>query len=110
MDFIMEHRYDDERNGWYVTMSGEVDIFNSEQMKAQLLKLINEKNADVYMNCRFLEYMDSTGLGALVAVLKNVKSYDGNVHLLNIRPNLAKLFKITNLNKVFIIEGDTNEQ
>jgi len=104
MDFTLEHSYNDAKERWETDISGEIDIFTSDIMKGKFLALIEEKKADIYINCQKLEYIDSTALGALVAVLKNVKNYNGSVHLLNIRPNLAKLFKITNLDKVFIIE------
>lgn len=109
MDFIMEHRFDEQKNRWQITFSGEIDIFISDKMKSDLIELINDKQADLYINCRNLDYVDSTGLGAMVAVLRNVKAYGGEIRLQNIKPSLEKLFKITNLNKVFIIEGDANE-
>lgn len=109
MDFIMEHRFDEESNRWIITFSGEIDIFNSDKMKSELIELTRERQADLFIDCRNLDYVDSTGLGALVAVLRNVKVYNGEIHLQHIKPSLAKLFKITNLNKVFIIEGDAHE-
>jgi anti-sigma B factor antagonist len=109
MDFIIEHRFDKEKNGWLVDISGEVDIFNSDKMKSRFLELIASEKADLYICCRDLEYIDSTALGALVAVLKHVKAYGGEIYLKSIKPSIAKLFKITNLNQVFIIEGDVNE-
>lgn len=109
MDFRIESVYDEAKNRWCASLFGEVDVFNSVDMKKKLVELINEKNIDLYVNCRSLEYIDSTALGALVAVLKSVKSYGGEMHLLNVKPNLCKLFQITNLDKVFILEGDVNE-
>jgi len=109
MDFSIVSTFDQEKKLWSVEISGEVDIFNSAEMKKKLTDLINEKNADMLMDCRNLEYIDSTALGALVGVLKNIKNYGGSMHLLNVKPNLVKLFKITNLDKVFIMEGDSNE-
>ncbi len=109
MDYILEHSFDDAKNCWIVNISGEIDIFNSSQMKLSLLELVNEKNVDVYINCRDLLYIDSTALGALVAVLKNVKVYEGEIHLINVKPSVAKIFRITNLDKVFMIEGELNE-
>ena len=72
--------------------------------------MIEEKNADVVLDCAQLTYMDSTSIGALVSVLKNVKIYGGTVVLHNLRPNLMKLFRITNLDKVFEIGGESGEQ
>ncbi len=109
MDYAIEYKPDDNNKSWMVNVTGEIDIFNSADMKEQLLKIINEKNYDLVIDCKNLEYMDSTALGALVAVLKNVKAYGGHIRLRHTRPNLLKLFKITNLDKVFIIEGESNE-
>ncbi|MDR2903143.1 MAG: STAS domain-containing protein [Clostridiales bacterium] len=109
MDYTFNHEFNDARNCWDIKVAGEIDIFNSNEFKEKLLTLAAEKPRDLRIDCSNLKYMDSTALGALVAVLKNVKLYDGTVFLLNLKPNLTKLFKITNLDKVFIIEGDTND-
>ncbi|MDR1531022.1 MAG: STAS domain-containing protein [Clostridiales bacterium] len=110
MNFILESSYDEEHKRWNAVISGEVDIFESDAMKNTLLQLVLDKQGDLFIDCRGLEYIDSTALGALVAVNRNVAAAGYSVHLLNIRPNLAKLFKITNLDHVFILEGDINEK
>ncbi|MDR2938693.1 MAG: STAS domain-containing protein [Clostridiales bacterium] len=104
MEFSIESNYDVSKNGWEVIMAGEIDIFNSEQLKSSLLKLINEKGKNLYLDCAKLTFIDSTALGALVGVLKNVKQGGGDIYINSLKPNLTKLFKITNLDKVFIIE------
>ena len=104
MDFEMTTAFDQDKDVWNIELSGEVDIFNANKMKNGLTELILEKPKNLRINCRALEYIDSTALGALVAVLKNARAYDGEIHLLNVRPNIAKLFRITNLDKVFVIE------
>lgn len=108
MDFKLKPEYDDKKNIWNITVQGEIDIYNSPSVKDYLSTLITEHECDIYLNCSELEYIDSTGLGALVAIVKKVRQYDGNIHIIGIKPNVAKVFKITNLDKVFIIEGDDN--
>lgn len=115
MDFAIEKKYDDFK--WQVTLSGEVDIFNSADLKTQLTELMEEQVADIHIDCANLDYIDSTGLGALVGVLKNIKTHDKEIHLSNVKPNILKLFRITNLDKVFIInttidakEGEKDER
>lgn len=105
MDFIMSHHFDQDKRCWEVALSGEIDIFNSTEFKNQLLELLAQNPGDLVLDCDKLEYIDSTALGVLVTVLKHVKSSGGQMHLKKIRPNLTKLFKITSLDKVFIIEG-----
>ena len=104
MDFELDKAFDG--NAWQVSLQGEIDIYNSADLKAQLSALMDEHKADVCIDCKNLEYIDSTGLGALVGALKHVKSHDKELRLSYVKPNILKLFKITNLNKAFIIEED----
>jgi anti-sigma B factor antagonist len=108
MDFQMEHKYDEQNTCWHVTLSGEIDIFNSAALKSRLSELLAQHNAHLYLYCKHLEFIDSTGLGALVAVLKNIKSNNKDMHLISVKPGLKKLFKITNLDTVFIMREEEN--
>ncbi|MCL2399736.1 MAG: STAS domain-containing protein [Defluviitaleaceae bacterium] len=108
MDLAIEKTYNG--NNWQVKLCGEIDIVNSAEFKSQLTNLIEEHVADIHIDCTGLEYIDSTGLGALVGILKNTKSHGKEVRLSFVKPNILKLFRITNLDKVFIIEeGDKDE-
>ncbi len=109
MDYILEMQSHENEKFLYVKVAGEIDIFNSTQFKEALLDMIKDVKLDLKMDCAELNYIDSTGLGVLIAILKKVKTYDGEIYLTNIKPSLAKLFRITNLDKVFIIEGDAHE-
>lgn len=109
MDFSVNSNYDEKNNYWLINVAGEIDIFNSAEFKTTILELLEEKPTDIKIDCENLSYIDSTGLGALIAVLKKSKSYNKEICLKNVRPSLSKLFKITNLDKVFVIEGDVNE-
>ena len=109
MDYLFEKNYDNEQNCWFIEVSGEIDIFNSDKFKSDLLLLADEKQCNIKIDCTNLKYIDSTALGVLVAILKRVKSYNGEIYLLKLKPSIEKLFKITNLDKVFTIEGDAND-
>lgn len=105
----MQYKNNEETKTWEVSLEGEIDIFNSDDIKSALLTLLSEKEQNVVIDCKNLSYIDSTGLSALVAMLKKVKSYSGIITLKNLLPNVYKVIKITNLDKLFIIEGDGNE-
>lgn len=109
MDFVLNSSFDEKKKYWDIAIEGEVDIYNSLELKKNLSELIQNKPVNIHVSCEKLEYIDSTGLGALVSILKKVKQYNGEIYLSNLKPNVAKIFKITDLNKVFIIEGDVNE-
>jgi anti-sigma B factor antagonist len=110
MDFVLTPVFDEGKKLWNIAVKGEVDIFKSNEFKNELINLVSEKEGSLRLDCAGLEYIDSTGLGALVAVLNRVKEYDGTVSLLNLRPNTYKLFKITALDKIFNAEGDDHNE
>lgn len=110
MDLSINILYSEEKNLWEVSAKGEIDIFNSQEFKVKLLELLDEKPIGISIDCEKLTYIDSTGLGSLIAVLKKTKEFGGEITLYNVKPTLYKLFKITNLDKVFKIEGEKDEQ
>lgn len=96
--------YDNERNIWIVKPVGEVDIYTSPKLKEKLLKLLKETETDLLIDGEKLDYIDSTGLGVLISILKKVKESENNIILINLKSNIRKLFDITGLDKVFIIK------
>lgn len=86
-----------------VYVSGEVDIYTAQQFKEKLYSIVDNSGSDLVIDCSGLNYIDSTGLGIFVGVLKKTKLAGRNIHLENIRDNIKKLFVITGLDKLFII-------
>jgi anti-sigma B factor antagonist len=76
---------------------------SSEELKKEIKILIDEKK-DIIINGEKIEYMDSTGLGVLISLLKKTKENDNKIVIKNLKPNIYKLFNITGLTKVFEIE------
>ena len=70
------------------------------------MQLITQKNADVVLDAKNLNYIDSTGLGVLVSILKEVKAYGGKIIIKHLKPYIAKIFTITGLDNVFSLEVD----
>ena len=96
-------------NCWNIKLSGDVDIFVSEEIKKNLLELIIAKPLNLKINCCDLKFIDSTILGVFVNINKEMEKFNGKLYFLNLPDSLAKLFKITNLDEIFII-GDSNER
>lgn len=87
-----------------IEISGEVDIFTAPDFKNSLYDIIGEGKRDVVLECGQLSYIDSTGLGILLGALKRVRQNERNVYVRNLKDNIRKLFKITGLDKVFVLE------
>ena len=109
MSLEIEIILDEIENRWIVFPEGEIDIYTSPKFKQKVLDAFDKDEKDILIDCKELEYMDSTGLGSLIYILKKVKEKDYKIYIDNIKPNIKKLFDITQLDKLFIIRGEISE-
>lgn len=87
-----------------VYIIGEVDIYTSHDLKDKLYSIVDSNSKDLKLDCSGLNYIDSTGLGIFVGTLKKARQNGYKVYVSNLKDNIKKLFVITGLDKVFIIE------
>lgn len=99
---VRENQNDDGRIR--ITLSGEIDIACAPEFKRKLNELVGNGENDIELLCGGLTYIDSTGLGILVGALKKVKDHQNNIYIYQLRDNIRKLFRITGLDSVFILE------
>lgn len=107
MGFKVTTFYDEKNNIWQSNIIGEVDIYTSSELKDSLKKsyLDEEKMADLKIDCTNLDYIDSTGFGILIGILKRLKEHGKKIIFTNLKDNVKKIFVITGLDKIFILEG-----
>ena len=86
-----------------ISLKGEIDIFTSNELKEKLYNIVDTNKKDLLIDCKELNYIDSTGLGIFVAALKKAKQYEKKIVILNLKDNIKKLFIITGLDKIFQI-------
>ena len=96
--------FDDEKNFWDLEITGEIDIYTSPNLRETLRSILDEKIADIRLDCKNLDYIDSTGLGVLIGVLKKLKNENKNIIIVNPKENISKLLKITGLDKIFAMD------
>ncbi len=87
-----------------MALSGEVDIYTSQELKENLYRVVETNKKDVIIDCKELNYIDSTGLGIFVGALKKAKQYEKKITIINLKDNIKKLFIITGLDKIFEVE------
>ena len=75
------------------------------KLKEHLHKLADESIIDIKIDLSNLDYIDSTGLGVMIGVLKKLKSEDKEIYILNPKSNVKKIFTITCLDKIFNLDG-----
>jgi anti-sigma B factor antagonist len=84
-----------------VQLIGEIDVFASPEVKSALVGLIKDGHNLLVIDFAKVAYIDSTGLGALVAALKGARENGGSIAVVCANPQIRRIFDITGLVKVF---------
>ncbi len=92
-----------------VELEGEIDVYTSMNLKKELNRLIEEGGTKLVISLKRVVYMDSSGLGVLVAILKKIKKEEGNLKITNLNSSIKKIFELTRLTKFFEIYDEENE-
>lgn len=84
-----------------------LDALVAVQFKDRFRDLANATKAPVIIDMSNVEFMDSSGLGALVAVFKLV-GRDRLFRLAGLREPVERVLKLTRMDSVFSIFGDVD--
>ena len=104
MSLKVQIDFNEKNNIWVVVPEGEIDIYTSPKLKETLISALDDKKTDILIDGEKLDYVDSTGLGTLISILKETRENNNKIYMENIKPNIRKLFDITELDKVFVIK------
>jgi len=83
-------------------INGRVTSENSETLK-KCLQELGEREPQVLIDCTALEYISSTGLGALLILLQLIQKKNGTLRLFGVSPRIVEVFKISGFDKFFPI-------
>jgi len=86
-----------------------IDAHNSADLKELVLQLLEQGETDLVVQLQSVRFIDSSGLGALLAGMKNASSKSGKFTLTNIQPQVLSMFELTRLNRVFEIYPDLQD-
>jgi anti-sigma B factor antagonist len=86
-----------------------LDSDNSPGFKSRILDLANAGNDSLVLDLSKVEFMDSTGLAALVHAIKTLAPH-GDLAVFGLNDRLRKLFGITRLDRGVIKIAETREQ
>jgi|SRR5579862_4217410 len=93
--FVTEHALGAE----VLRVFGEVDLSNAADLKAAVLKIVADCGQDIVIDLTACDYMDSSGLGALVAARR---ANPEQVRLVVPRRGaIHRIFEITGLSRQF---------
>lgn len=80
-----------------------IDVAVASEFRNRLLDLIDQGQRNLVVDLSTVNFIDSSGLGALVSALKTLKANggQGDVRLAHLQPSVVDLLEIIRLNRVF---------
>lgn len=107
---MMNPRFDykkEEQNGVMVFMlRGSLDIGTVSAMRADLDAFLSKGQHKVLFDLYDLEQIDSSGIGAIIALFKRVCSNKGDMKIARLMGQPKEIFSLLRLDRVFEIHHD----
>ncbi|MDR1150485.1 MAG: STAS domain-containing protein [Clostridiales bacterium] len=94
---------------WHIKISQEINMFNSRNMRSEIMRAVQKKDADVVINCKRVTYMDSGALNAFVLLSKSMHYKNKRISVEDLSPSIEKLFRIANLNSILKIDKNNRQ-
>jgi len=99
-----------ERDGATVlVVSGEVDVATAPQLRQEAVRLAGTGGARLVMDLSSVDFLDSTGLGVIVGVLKRVRTHGGELAIAGAENHVRKVFDITRISDVLPMYATVDE-
>ena len=81
--------------GALVSIEGRLDTENWEECEKRLQPVVNSKPKSLTLDLALLDFISSMGIRTIIKLRKAVEEQGGKVLLMNMQPQIQKVFEIT---------------
>jgi two-component system sensor histidine kinase BaeS len=81
-------------------LRGEIDTANAARIEGELIEAVSGGTVDVVLDLTDVAFIDSSGLGSLVAVAAEVRSRGGHLAIVAVAPHVTRVFELLELDDV----------
>jgi len=82
---------------------------SADTVRSIIRRLLTEGHRKILLDMTHVRWIDSMGIGELVAALVSVTRVGGQIKLLKVKENIKELLAITGIHTIFAIYGDELE-
>jgi anti-sigma B factor antagonist len=94
---------------YVIDIIGEMDLYNAFKLKDVLRKMIQKNIRHYVINLDQVDYLDSSGVGALIYAHSELKKRNMPLRIVNIKGSVKKVIELTKLIGYFQIAQDVAE-
>lgn len=96
---VEEQRFSDRRA--LVSVRGAVNLFSAPTLKRVLVTAIDNGAHEVVLDLTDTAFLDSTGLGALLAAHRRLANREGRLVIVGAQANVLRVLEVTGLDSIF---------
>ena len=85
------------------SLEGEIDLHVAPEISASLTRMIAEQPVRIVVDLSKVNYIDSSGLAALITAVQNVEMYGGRLMLTGVQESVRAIIESASLDKFFLI-------
>jgi anti-sigma B factor antagonist len=86
-----------------LAVHGELDLFTTPELRTKINDLIDEGTRELIVDLSETAFVDSTGLGVLLASMKRLRSCDGELVIIDSSSNVIKTFRVAGVDQILTI-------
>lgn len=97
-------------NGWTVVeVDGDVDIHTAGLVRDAVYRLLEEGHDHFVLDLGFVTFIDSMGLGAIIAAAKRVLGRGGSLRIASASHRVFRVFEVTGLREAYEFHPSTDD-
>lgn len=81
----------------------KLNLAQASGVKAEFAKIVKGKGGKIELDMSNLEYVDSSGVGALLSLLRLCREFNWDLTLMRLQPSVRELFNLLQLHTIFKI-------
>ncbi|RCK78655.1 MAG: hypothetical protein OZSIB_1182 [Candidatus Ozemobacter sibiricus] len=97
----IETRVDETHRTVTCSLDGELDVHQVKGLKSTISETIHPGDWTYIIDLAKVGYLDSSGLGMLVYLRKEITRQGGRLQLLNVTESIRNVFSLTKLDEFF---------
>lgn len=92
-----------------VAVAGEIDVATAPRLRKEAIAIVADGHHRVVLDLEAVDFLDSTGLGVLIGVLRRINAVGGELRLVCSTPRILDLFTLTGLDRVFDLRASVDD-
>jgi anti-sigma B factor antagonist len=84
-----------------VSVNGDIEMMTIKELKEKLLDLGQNVDKDIELDLSSVEYIDSSGVGVLISLLKLQKKKGKSLKIKKVSTKVLNVLKLSSLSEVF---------